>query len=646
MRPTFRSLCYRDQNLRPQHPYPSDASMPVHATVIASALRVALLLLLAAFGSAAAQPIALEGPWEQVVTTGGPPGPPADGAGWSEDARRDGSSDLWMRITLPRPLPADPHLVFRTFVPSLTLYAGTTKLYAFDAARMSGRAQIHVVRLSRARPGETLYVHIPRAPRTTLFGTAPLVVGQREIPEAIRRLAWTPVRESITDLIIGLLLIGIAAVALFASGVSRRSDVRALRYFGLFTSLYGLRLFIQSFVPFALGARIDLVAFAESLITYVITVPAWLLALHLIGPGWRESLRWQVLAFSIFAPIGILSDLVSGVPDSLGSVNNILVITGGINVLANLLLALRKGSTDLFVVLAGSVAFLLFALNNNLSDLGVLPWRSVDETPGFLAFVGSLGFAATRSFLRGERERVALAHELETAREIQQSILPRTMPDIDGLEIHVGYRPASSVGGDLYDFRENDASGCGVLVADVAGHGVPAALVASMVKMAVSAQSHLAANPATMIAELNRTLRREVRRALVTASYLWFDMTERSVTLSNAGHPSPLLLRANEPRELGANGVFLGRFADAQYEQRSFPLQSGDRIVAFTDGVVEARDVRDELFGDERLHEALRSTRVLTPRQAADQILDSVEAWRGVASADADDLTIIVIDVR
>ena len=167
-----------------------------------------------------------------------------------------------------------------------------------------------------------------------------------------------------------------------------------------------------------------------------------------------------------------------------------------------------------------------------------------------------------------------------------------------------------------------------------------------MVKMAVSAQTHLAATPAAMIAELNRTLRREVRRALVTATYLWFDMTARSVTVSNAGHPSPLLLRGEATGEFGANGVFLGRFADAKYDQQSFPLQSGDRIVAFTDGVIEARDARDELFGDERLHEALRTTRSLTPRQAADQILDSVEAWRGSASADADDLTIIVIDVR
>ena len=166
---TFRTLCYGDQNLRDQSPYAFDASMAVRPTVIANALRVSLLLLVGIVGSGAAQPIALEGPWEQVVTPAGTSGPPAEESGWSEETRRHGTGDLWMRTTLPRPLPADPHLVFRSFAPSLAIYAGTTQLYAFDAPRMSGRAQIHVVRLTSARPGETLYVHIPKAPRTTLF---------------------------------------------------------------------------------------------------------------------------------------------------------------------------------------------------------------------------------------------------------------------------------------------------------------------------------------------------------------------------------------------------------------------------------------------------------------------------------------------
>lgn len=613
-------------------------------TLVALSLRVSLLLVLAVGSARAAQLRALEGPWEQMATNA--PLPPAESAAWRDEAPRDGTVGVWMRTRLPASLPDEPRLVFRAYVSSLTVYAGSTRLYSFDAPSLGGRVQVHVVDLERARPNEYLSLYVPRAPVTTLFGTDPLLVRADQVPAAIRQLAWQPLRASIADVIIGLVLMGIAAVALFASGVSRRADVSALRYFGLFTILYGLRLFIGSFVPLALGARLDVVLFVEAFITYVITVPAWLLAVHLIGPGWRSTLRWQVLAFALFAPIGILSDFVTGRAGTLGSVNNALVVIGGINVLANLLLAQKKGSTELRVVLAGSIVFLLFAVNNNLSGLGLLPWPSVEETPGFLAFVGALGFAAMRSFLRGERERVAIAHELETAREIQRSILPTAMPDVPDLTIRVGYRPASSVGGDLYDFRQKDRARCGILVADVAGHGVPAALVASMVKMAVAAQSHLAAEPASMTAELNRTLRREVRRALVTGSYLWFDMAARSVTVSNAGHPSPLLLRDGRLVELGANGILLGRFADATYEQRSCSLQSGDRIVAYTDGLIEARDARDELFGDERLHDALRATRALSPREAADRILDGVEAWGGPASADADDLTILVIDVK
>lgn len=341
--------------------------------------------------------------------------------------------------------------------------------------------------------------------------------------------------------------------------------------------------------------------------------------------------------FAVFAVIGIVSDLVMGRAGTMENVNNVLVVIGGLNILFNLLRTDRK-SLELRVVLIGSIIFMLFAFNNNLGNLGVLPWEYDDEAFGFLAFVSALGFAATRGFVRGERESIALDNELQTAREIQQSILPRSMPDVTGLRVHAGYVPATSVGGDMYSFLASDKNGAGVLVADVAGHGVPAALIASMLKIAVSSQARLADDPAALIGELNTILRRDVRRAFVTATYLWFDMTSREVAVCNAGHPPPLLLRDGEFLELGGAGVLLGRFADARYVAASTELNSGDRIVAYTDGIPEARNARDELLGEERLKEILRDG------GSADDVLAAVHAWRGNAE-DADDLTIVVMDV-
>jgi sigma-B regulation protein RsbU (phosphoserine phosphatase) len=270
----------------------------------------------------------------------------------------------------------------------------------------------------------------------------------------------------------------------------------------------------------------------------------------------------------------------------------------------------------------------------------LLPWREPDETLGFVVFVACLGYAAMRAFLRGERQRLSIEGELATAREIQRSILPTTMPAIPGLRFDVRYDPASSVAGDLYDFVAADDTRVGLLVADVAGHGVPAALIGSMVKIAVSSQTHLAHDPAAILAALNEILRRDVRRAFVTATYLYFDTAQSCVAVSNAGHPTPLLFRGGGFRELGPSGVLLGRFGTLRYEAQQTTLMAGDRIVAWTDGIVEARNPRGEPFGEERLHAIVQNG------GSADAVIEAVYRWRDRdATEDADDLTIVIVDV-
>jgi sigma-B regulation protein RsbU (phosphoserine phosphatase) len=415
------------------------------------------------------------------------------------------------------------------------------------------------------------------------------------------------------------------------SRLRRGANATALLWFGVFSALYGMRLIADSALPLLLGASTLHMQFAEAWITAVIPIPGWLMARSLIGEGWRRSLRWQIVVFAVFAPIYIVYGLVTGVPDGLEAVNNAVVVIGGINLLVNLFHTRRQHTRELRVVLAGSAVFMLFALLNNLA---ALTQHHVDETPGFVIFVGCLGYASVRMFARGERERVALEGELATAREIQRSILPSTMPSIEGLRFAARYEPASSVAGDLYDFVPAD-SGIGLIVADVAGHGVPAALIASMMKVAVSSHARLADDPASLLRELNATLRRDVRRNFVTATYLFFE--RGSVVVSNAGHPPPVLVRGDAVRELGPHGVLLGRFAVAAYACERVALHAGDRIAAFTDGIIEARNAREEAFGEERLHALLRSG------ASADAVVEAVLRWR--VGDDADDLTIVIVEV-
>jgi serine phosphatase RsbU (regulator of sigma subunit) len=201
------------------------------------------------------------------------------------------------------------------------------------------------------------------------------------------------------------------------------------------------------------------------------------------------------------------------------------------------------------------------------------------------------------------------------------------------------------VAGDFYDFVDRDG-GLGVVVADVAGHGVPAALIASMVKIAFASQADHADDPARILTEMNHALCGRMRREFVTAAYVWIDPSGGAVLVAGAGHPHPLLLRPGHgaPREVGHNGVLLGRFADAEYGAQRVEVAAGDRLVLFTDAVYETRSADGEPFGEERLHAFLAEHAALDADALLDALLRRVSSWAGDGGLE-DDLTVVVVDL-
>lgn len=569
--------------------------------------------------------VSLDQGWRYAVVPHGAPRPSA----WAEEITPRADQDRWYRVALPSSLPAKPVLVFRSYVPSFSLFVEDTRFYTFHAANEGLR--LHAVPLPRDAAGKAMYVHIDAGTSAPLFGGAPFVVSSEDVPRALVRTVTDPLFADLDDILLGIALIVVGLAAVFVS----RMRSGALLWFGVFAALYGLRLELHSYGVLLLGMSHRSRELAGMFITYIISIPGWMLARKLLGDGWKSTLRWQVGLFAIFAPIGIAADLLRREPGSMELVNNVLVVLGGVNILFNLFVSRAWKKRELTVVLIGAVIFMTFALVNNFASLGLIPLREFNETPGFLAFVAALAYATLRAFIRGERERVALEGELATAREIQRSILPTSMPVVPGFTFSARYDPASSVAGDFYDFLVVSPHEIGVIVADVAGHGVPAALIASMVKVAVSSLSHLAASPASLLSSLNEILRRDVRRNFVTATYLYFSGF--SVSVANAGHPPPVLIRGQSFHPLGPPGVLLGRFA-ATYTSSSLPLQPGDRIAIWTDGVVEARNARGEAFGEERLHALLLSGATV------DAIVEAVHGWR--VRDDADDLTVILVEAR
>jgi serine phosphatase RsbU (regulator of sigma subunit) len=192
--------------------------------------------------------------------------------------------------------------------------------------------------------------------------------------------------------------------------------------------------------------------------------------------------------------------------------------------------------------------------------------------------------------------------------------------------------------------------GClGILVADVAGHGVPAALVASMVKVAVSLQISDGVDPGKVIAALNSILCREAQGQYASAVYVFLDEARQMGRHSAAGHPPPLLWhRATQSSfQLNASGLLLGVRSQDSYPQLEFALEAGDRLLLYTDGLTEATNSDGQEFGAFRLSDFINAHGDLSAEQFAEGLLREVLAWPGAGNSNlqSDDITFVVIDI-
>jgi len=258
----------------------------------------------------------------------------------------------------------------------------------------------------------------------------------------------------------------------------------------------------------------------------------------------------------------------------------------------------------------------------------------------------------THLVLRGIREQLArqllmIRKELETARQIQLSILPAEVPKMEGLDIAARYIPMSSVAGDFYDFIVVDEKHLGILVADVSGHGMPAALIASMLKIALAAQVTHAADPAQVLLGLNQALCGKFQHHFVTAAYLFVDMLKQTLTYAGAGHP-PLLLWGSSSEGVRAvveNGLFLGKFPQATYSSVELPLRAGDWGLLYTDGIPETTNHSEVEFGTDHFKQFLETNESTSADHFADRLLEELSLWSARDSGDDldDDITLVAI---
>jgi phosphoserine phosphatase RsbU/P len=241
-----------------------------------------------------------------------------------------------------------------------------------------------------------------------------------------------------------------------------------------------------------------------------------------------------------------------------------------------------------------------------------------------------------------KRKDARQQREFEEARLIQRGLLPTTTPTLPGLELASSWQPANGVGGDCFDMLTFGTGAMGVYIADVAGKGVPAALLMSNLQAAVRAFAQEGAAPGSVATNVNRLLCRNMASGrFVTFCYARIDVAAGTLTYANAGHNPPLLVRADGTIEkLAPGGTVLGVFAESTYEQGDFPLRQDDRIIFYTDGITEGRNPAGEEFGEDRLAASALQHRALGADEMLAAMLRDVEGFN--AGVYEDDATLIV----
>ena len=428
-----------------------------------------------------------------------------------------------------------------------------------------------------------------------------------------------------------------------AFAILRRHRSSLLVFFALFATLYGLRLWISSPLLAMAMTNSALYLRVRAGSSYIILVPAFLSLISLGLPGRIE--RVVGYAMVSLGCVLALSTFLFGDSAIYGRTNSFLVIGASTFFLIRFMAdssGVREGpqAADFAVIRWGLLIFVAFVVWQQL--MGIFSTSLFQLEPfGFAAFLGTLGFVAARSTLQRDRQLKEIQNELEVARRIQLSILPGEFPVSLNFRVAARYEPMRSVAGDLYDYIIADDHQVGLLIADASGHGVPAALIASMVKLAAASQRAVAAEPSRFLSGMNSALLRNTQDQFVTAAYLHLNAESGELRYSAAAHPPLLLVRDGRVIPIEENGLMLAAFAFASYSTAVHKLEAGDRMVMYTDGILEAANATGDFFGHDALCALLTRTRDLSPALASDTIISSVRQW---SEKQDDDLTVLICD--
>lgn len=392
-----------------------------------------------------------------------------------------------------------------------------------------------------------------------------------------------------------------------------------------------------------------------------------------LGPGLRKFLRDQQL----FVSIGVLVCLALWalrIPTTFLPVMVMSVVIGNVmNVVMGSAGALYEGRTPpwnwvVYIPLLAAISLLGtlmaagFLYGMSRSDVTYLSLLRTTAPFSMLVSmtVGTVWYAVSRIQLLLREKNLQLQsaletgtvalrereQELERARQIQQGLLPKSIPQLRGMEAAGAWQPASAVSGDYYDVMALDENRLAICIGDVVGKGITAALLMANLQAAFRAFATADASPAAVCSKLNAFICGNVASGkFISFFYCIVDARDRSLAYENAGHcPAQLVRRSGDTITLWGDGAVLGVLPDWTYKDNRVQLESGDHLVLFTDGVTEAEDADGNEFGEERLARALLEPGGRSAEDVQRRLMETVTLYCG--GQFRDDATIVVVAVQ
>ncbi len=245
-----------------------------------------------------------------------------------------------------------------------------------------------------------------------------------------------------------------------------------------------------------------------------------------------------------------------------------------------------------------------------------------------------------------ERQERRLERDLSLARELQGRLLPQSNPKMAHLDVAAKFVPARTIGGDLYDFIPYSMSRLGIVIGDVSGKGAPAAIYAALVSGIIRSHAPIEPAPAEMLSAVNLSLaERRIEAQFVSIIYAVWDDAHRTLTVSNSGLPRPIYVHGGKNEVIEATGLPLGLFDEAEYDEFEFRMKPGDMFVLFSDGILDARNRKGELFGRGRVEKLIAECSGESAARVVETIFKAVaEHSAGVETFD--DQTVVVLRVQ